>query len=202
MKQSIPIVHEAYPDTHHDTYSRTILGFWLYLLSDFILFGALFATYAVLCNNTFGGPSAGELFNLPSVLQRTLVLLLAAFTVGLAGTSAHRRHKAWTLSLFGATFVLGLLFLGMQISEFCTLLTAGHSWRESAFLSAYFTLLGTFSFHIALGLLWILVMVVPVCFNRIDGVDIRRLTCLRVFWQFLNIVWGFIFSFVYLLGVK
>lgn len=202
MKNSKAVDHEHFPDTHHDMYSRTVFGFWIYLLTDFILFGTLFATYAVLRNNTFGGPGANELFNLQSVLERTLVLLAATFTVGLAGASAHRRNKLWTVSLFGATFLLGLLFMGMQVGEFRELVTAGNGWEKSAFLSAYFTLLGTFGVHMVFALLWIFVLIIPVCLNGITGVNIRRLSCLRMFWQFLNIVWVFIFSFVYLLGVK
>ncbi|MBI3236262.1 MAG: cytochrome c oxidase subunit 3 [Chlamydiales bacterium] len=191
-----------YPDTHHDTYSRTVFGFWVYLLTDFVLFGTLFATYAVLGRNTFGGPGAKELFDLGDVLQRTLVLLLASFTAGLAGASAHRRCLPRTLLFFSLTFLLGILFMVMQYAEFESLITSGNSWQRSAFLSAYFTLLGTYAIHIIFGLLWTLVLILPICFQGISPVDIRRLTCLRMFWQFLNIVWIFIFTFVYLIGAK
>lgn len=202
MNKSKTLSHEKYPDTHHDAYSKTVFGFWLYLLTDFVFFGSLFAVYAVLRDSTFGGPSGNELFDLHSVLNRTFVLIVCSLTAGLAGASAHRRKKSMALCLFGLTFLLGLLFLGMQYQEFESLVTSGNAWQRSAFLSAYFTLLATFAVHVVLGLLWILVLVIPVCFNGINGVAIRRLTCLRIFWQFLNIVWIFIFTFVYLMGGK
>ncbi|MBS0603443.1 MAG: cytochrome c oxidase subunit 3 [Verrucomicrobia bacterium] len=202
MKHPHNIAHEAYPDTHHDTYSRTIFGFWLYLMSDFILFGALFATYIVLSDSTFGGPSARELFQLPFTFVQTLVLLLSTLTVGLAGASAHRKNRNWTIALFSVTFVLGIVFLWMQLHEFAGYLTAGNGWKRSAFLSGYFTLVGTHTLHVLFGLLWMIVLIIPVCLEGISHVSVRRLTCMRMFWQFLNIVWVFIFSFVYLLGAK
>lgn len=193
---------KTHPDTHHDLYSRTIFGFWLYLMSDFILFGALFATYAVLSASTFGGPTARALFNLPYTFVQTLVLLLSTLTIGLGGAAAHRRNKNLTLALFGVSFVLGCVFLGMQLGEFSLYIQQGNSWMRSAFLSAYFTLVGTHTVHIVLGLFWMLVLLYPVIREGILPSSIRRLTCLRMFWQFLNIVWVFIFSFVYLLGAK
>jgi cytochrome o ubiquinol oxidase subunit 3 len=201
MNKPNAISHESHPDTHHDAYSKTVFGFWIYLLTDFVLFGTLFAAYAVLRNSTFGGPSGKELFDLHSVLERTLVLMTSSLTVGLAGASAHRRKKTMAICLFSATFLLGLLFMGMQFQEFQNLISTNNGWARSAFLSAYFTLLGTFGIHAVFGLLWILVLVIPIFFNHdIDGVSIRRLTCMRMFWQFLNIIWIFIFTFVYLLG--
>lgn len=200
MKKQNAISHESHPDTHHDAYSKTVFGFWVYLLTDFVLFGTLFASYAVLRNSTFGGPSGSELFDLHSVLHRTLVLMLSSLTVGLAGASVHRRKKTTAICLFGATFLLGILFMGMQFQEFQNLISSNHGWARSGFLSAYFTLLGTFGIHVVFGLLWILVLTIPIFSNEINGVAIRRLTCMRMFWQFLNIVWIFIFTFVYLLG--
>ena len=201
MKPPTASVHETYPDPHHDPYSRTIFGFWLYLLSDFILFGALFAAYIVLKNATFGGPSTKELF-LPSfTLVQTLILLTCSLTAGLAGASAHRKHKFWTIALFGLTFLLGSIFVGMELAEFSRFLSLGHSWHKSAFLSMYFTIIGTHGLHVIFGLLWTLVLLVPVYLEGVSHVSIRRLSCLKMFWQFLNIIWVFIFSFVYLMGV-
>jgi cytochrome o ubiquinol oxidase subunit III len=200
MKKTQTLAHEMSPDTHHDPYSKTVFGFWVFLMSDFILFGTLFATYAVLNGGTYGGPSAGELFSLPFNLAQTLVLLLCSFVSGLAGAAAHRRRRNWTLALFGLTFVLGALFLGMMLTEFSGLIAAGHAWHQSAFLSAYFTLVGTHGVHLLFGLLWIPVLLIPVWKEGIGHATLRRLTCLRMFWQFLNIVWIFIFSFVYLMG--
>lgn len=193
---------KSYPDIHHDLYSRTIFGFWLYLMSDFILFGVLFAVYIVLSHATFGGPTARALFHLPFTLLQTLVLLCSTLTVGLGGASAHRGKKNLTLIFFGITFLLGCVFLSMQLSEFSEYIQAGHSWRRSAFLSGYFTLIGTHTAHIVLGLLWMLVLLYPVYREGVTPNSVRRLTCMRMFWQFLNIVWIFIFSFVYLLGAK
>ena len=200
MNKPNAISHESHPDTHHDAYSKTVFGFWVYLLTDFVLFGTLFASYAVLRNSTFGGPSASQLFDIHSVLERTLVLMTSSLMVGLAGASAHRRKKTMAICLFGATFLLGALFMGMQFQEFQNLISSNNGWAKSGFLSAYFTLLGTFGIHVVFGLLWILVLVIPILFNEINGVAIRRLTCIRMFWQFLNIIWIFIFTFVYLLG--
>jgi cytochrome o ubiquinol oxidase subunit III len=201
MKTPTTPVHETYPDPHHNPYSRTVFGFWLYLMSDFILFGALFAAYAVLRNATFGGPTGKELFQPTFTLVQTLILLTCSLTVGLAGASAHRKHKFWTIALFGLTFLLGTVFIGMELTEFSRLLNAGHGWDKSAFLSMYFTIIGTHAVHVMFGLLWILILLVPVWQEGISHVSIRRLTCLKMFWQFLNIIWIFIFSFVYLMEV-
>jgi cytochrome o ubiquinol oxidase subunit III len=202
MKHTEASEHEHYPDVHHDNYSRTTLGFWIYLLSDFVLFGALFATYVVLVNSTFGGPSASDLFRNPFTLLQTFILLVSTLAAGLGGASAHRKQKKPTLVFFSITFVLGVVFMWMQLAEFSQLINAGNSWDRSAFLSAYFTVVGTYTVHIIFGLLWIILLLVPVWREGISHVSIRRLTCLRMFWQFLNIVWIFIFSFVYLLGAK
>jgi cytochrome o ubiquinol oxidase subunit III len=201
MKTAGTMTHEIYPDPHHNPYSRTVFGFWLYLMSDFILFGALFAAYVVLKDATFGGPTTKELYHPTYSLVQTLILLTCSLTVGLGGASAHRKHKFWTLALFGLTFVLGAIFLGMELNEFSRFLSAGHGWNQSAFLSMYFTIIGTHGVHVVFGLLWIIVLLVPVWREGITHVSVRRLTCLKMFWQFLNIIWVFIFSFVYLLGV-
>lgn len=194
-------MHESFPDTHHDPYSKTIFGFWLFLMSDLVLFGALFAAYMVCSNSTFGGPSAKQLFQPSFTLIQTLVLLFSSLTAGLAGAAAHRKRKKETIVLFGVTFVLGIVFMWMMLSEFSNLARAGNGWDKSAFLSTYFTVVGTHGIHVLFGLLWILVLLIPVWREGVSHVSIRRLTCLRMFWQFLNIVWVFIFSFVYLLGV-
>lgn len=201
MKNPGTMTHEPYPDTHHDTYSRTVFGFWIYLMSDFVLFGALFATYAVLSHSTFGGPSAHELFYPPFTLTQTLIMLVCSLAVGLGGAAAHRGNRNHTLTFFGIAFLLGTAFMWMELAEFSRLIAAGHGWNQAAFLSAYFTVVGTHGLHVIFGLLWILVLLLPVWREGITSASIRRLTCLRMFWQFLNIVWVFIFSLVYLMGV-
>lgn len=192
--------HESYPDTHHDTYSKTVFGFWIYILTDFILFGALFATYGVLGDRTFGGPSGSDLFNLPFILTQTLILLTASFFSGMGGASAHRKNPKTTAIHFGVAALLGILFLGMQLKELGGYVQAGHGWDQSAFLSSFFTLVGTFGVHIFFAVLWTIVLVPLIFIRGMDSVTLQRLSCLKMFWQFLNVIWIFIFTLVYLLG--
>ncbi|MCH9633392.1 MAG: Cytochrome bo(3) ubiquinol oxidase subunit 3 [Chlamydiae bacterium] len=194
--------HEHYPDEHHDVYSKTVFGFWLFLLSDFILFGVLFASYAVLANKTFGGPSAKDLFYGPSALIQAMLLLTAAFTTALGSSFAHLKKKGWTIGIFFITFILGIAFMVMEFSEFQRILSEGYSWKTSAFLSAYFSLIGIHGLHMLMAILWIIVLIIPICYHGVRDVSIKRLACLKLFWQFLNIIWIFIFSFVYLVGIK
>ena len=203
MKKKEVAVHEGYPDPHHDAYARTTFGFWVYLLTDFILFGTLFAAYAVLANSGYSRPEGKELFNLPCALLQSILLLLCSFTVGLGGAYAHRKDKKSTLVFFALTFVIGLLFFWIQLSDLSRLLQMGHDWTKSAFFSMYFTIIGTFSLHMVFALAWVIVLLIPVWREQeISHVSLRRLTCLKMFWQFLNIIWIFIFSFIYLFGVK
>ena len=179
--------------THHDeVHSKTILGFWIYLLTDFMMFGALFATYAVLVK----GPLGRDLFSLPFTLIQTLILLVSSFTFGLSERVLKGKWVLW-----GVTFFLGVLFLGMEWRELSELVRKGFDWEKNAFLSIFFTLLGTHALHVIFGLLWMLVFLIPVGRFGFNEISERRLTCLRMFWQFVNVVWVFIFSIVYLLGV-
>lgn len=194
--------HETYPDQHHDVYSKTLFGFWIYLLTDFVLFGVLFATYAVLHKSYFNGPTPSDIFDLNYTLTQTFILLTSAFTIGLGSNFVHRKNKNKAILLFGITFLLGLVFFTMQLNEFSGLLNGGASWTVSAFLSAYFTVTGIFLIHLFFALLWIIVFICPLFKNKINDTSIKRLTCLKMFWQFLNIVWIFIFSLIYLLGAR
>lgn len=180
---------------------KTIFGFWVYIMTDCILFATLFATYAVLRNNTAGGPGAAELFSMPFVLAETLILLTSSYTSGLALLAAHRGKVNAVLGWFAVTFLLGAAFLGLELHEFSSLLAEGHSWRESAFLSAFFTLVGTHGLHITAGLIWMLVALTQVIKKGLVGNTVKRLTLLSYFWHFLDIVWIFIFTIVYMLGV-
>lgn len=180
--------------------NKTAFGFWVYLMTDCVLFASLFATYAVLHNNTFGGPGAGELFSLPFVLAETLILLTSSFTAGLAMLAAHRNDKKQVLAWFGLTFLLGAAFLGLELTEFNQLVHEGSSWQRSGFLSAFFTLVGTHGLHITTGLLWMTVLLVQVLRRGLVPSTIKRLTLLSLFWHFLDIVWIFIFTLVYLIG--
>ena len=179
---------------------KTVFGFWVYLMTDCVLFAALFATYAVLHGNTFGGPNGRELFKLPYVLIETMALLTSSFTCGLAILAAQKRDRAQVLLWLGVTFLLGATFLGLELTEFRNMVNEGNSWRRSGFLSSYFTLVGTHGLHITFGLIW---MAVTMWFIRAKGLThnmLKRLTLLSLFWHFLDVVWIFIFTIVYLFG--
>lgn len=180
---------------------RTTFGFWAYLMTDCILFATLFATYAVLRNNTFGGPSGKDLFSMPYVLIETLALLASSFTCGLAVLSARRDYKNLVSIFLGITFVLGMVFLLMEVSEFRQLVIDGNSWQRSGFLSAFFTLVGTHGLHITAGLLWLTVLSLQLSRHGLIAKTVRQLTLFSLFWHFLDIIWVFIFSIVYLMGV-
>ena len=180
--------------------SKSLFGFWIYIMTDCVLFASLFATYAVLHGNTYVGPGAKELFSLNFILAETLILLTSSFVCGLAMLAARRGDKRQVLMLFGLTFVLGLAFLGLEMTEFHHLYAEGNSWRRSGFLSAFFTLVGTHGAHITSGLIWMGVMMVRVRQNGLTPVSLRRLGLLSLFWHFLDIIWIFIFTIVYLMG--
>lgn len=194
------IAHESYPDTHHDVYSKTMLGFWLYLLTDAIFFATLFATYAVLAKNTFGGPGPKDLFVLPHTLIQTMMMLGTSLAIGIANVYAHRKEKNMSVFFHFVTLACATGFIVLQFAEFESIFKQGYSWQTSAFLSAYFTLVGILLIHAVIGALWVIVLILPVCLQGLQPVSVKRLTCLRMFWQFINIVWLFIFSFVYLVG--
>lgn len=179
---------------------KTVFGFWVYLMTDCILFATLFATYAVLRGNTYGGPGGEELFELPFILIETLLLLTSSFTCGLALLASKRGDKQQVLGWLGITFLLGLSFVSMEIYEFNKLVQEGHSWRASGFLSAFFTLVATHGMHITAGLIWCLVLLRQVAQRGLGRNVVRRLTLFGLFWHFLDIVWIFIFTFVYMMG--
>lgn len=189
---TIPIDHRAT--------DKTIFGFWVYLMTDCLLFGSLFATYAVLRGNTFGGPSANELFSMPTALVETLILLTSSFCCGLAMLAVHQARKYHALFWFGLTFALGVVFLILELSEFSHLASSGNSWTRSGFLSAFFTLVGTHGLHITIGLIWMVVMGWQVIRRGFSASVVRRLTLLSMFWHFLDVIWIFIFTVVYLIG--
>ena len=188
--------------SHQEADSRTLFGFWVYLMTDCILFAILFATYLVLHNGTYGGPSGKELFSPPFILTETILLLVSSFTSGLALLFTDAKDKNKVLFWFAITFLLGASFVFMELTEFTHLVQEGHSWKESAFLSAYFTLVGTHGLHISVGLLWMIILLIPVLRHGLTPVSLKRLTCLKLFWHFLDVVWIFIFTIVYLMGVS
>ena len=189
---------EAYERARNE---RASLGFWIYLMTDCVLFGSLFATYAVLRNNPFGGPSGADIFEMPFVLIETLILLTSSFLCGIAMLAAKAGKQTLTLVLFGATLLLGISFLAMEVTEFSKLIHEGYSWQTSAFLSGFFTLVGTHGVHILAGLIWMVVMMVRVAQVGLTDNNLRRLSLLALFWHFLDVIWIFIFTIVYLMGV-
>jgi cytochrome o ubiquinol oxidase subunit 3 len=180
---------------------KTIFGFWIYLMTDCVLFASLFAAFAVLRHNTFGGPGGEDIFSLPFVLAETLILLTSSFCCGLGILFARENKKNLVLLLFGLTFLLGAAFLTLELNEFHKLAAEGNSWRRSGFLSAFFTLVGTHGAHITAGLIWISVMLYRVQLSGLTALNVKRLTMLSLFWHFLDIVWIFIFTIVYMMGV-
>lgn len=180
---------------------KTLFGFWVYLMTDLIMFAGLFASFAVLRQNNFGGPSQHDIFNLPYVLSETLILLTSSFTCGLAVLFAQTDKIKMFISFISVTFILGATFLGMELSEFSHLLQTGASFQRSAFLSSYFALVGTHGLHITVGLLWMIILFVYVLKKGFTKSGVRKLTLLGIFWHFLDIVWIFIFTIVYLMGV-
>ena len=181
-------------------YERKTLGFWVYLMTDCLLFASLFATFAVLRVGTAGGPSGADIFDLPFVLVETLILLTSSFTIGLAILGAKSGHKKQALGLLGLTLLLGVSFLAMELWEFQHLIGEGLGWQRSAFLSSYFVLVGVHGIHIAVGILWLIVVGARLWKRDFRQTDTRRLALLGMFWHFLDVVWIFIFSFVYLIG--
>lgn len=180
--------------------ATTTFGFWVYIMTDCVLFATLFATYAVLHHNTFGGPAGQQLFSLPYILVETLVLLTSSFTCGLGILAARANRPRQVLAWFGVTFLLGLAFLTLELTDFGQLVQAGNSWTHSGFLSSFFTLVGTHGLHITAGLLWMLVLITKVATGGLTRNNVRRLTLLSLFWHFLDLIWIFIFTIVYLFG--
>ena len=180
--------------------SKTLLGFWVYLMTDCVLFASLFATYAVLQNNTYGGPSGKQIFDLPNIFIETILLLTSSFTTGLVMLAVKKRNKNTVLLWLAITWVLGALFLSLEISEFRSMVLAGNSWRSSAFLSSFFTLVGTHGLHILAGLLWAGVLAFQLIAKGLSQNLSRRLHLFSLFWHFLDIIWIFIFTIVYLRG--
>ena len=176
-------------------------GFWVFLLSDIVMFSAFFATYAVLVDATAGGPSGRELFDLSRVGLETAFLLLSSFTCGLASIGARTHNGFWFYGAMAATFLLGAAFIGLEISEFTDMVAIGAGPTRSAFLSAFFTLVGCHGLHVTLGLLWLLTMMAQVFAKGYRADILRRMLCFSLFWHALDIIWVALFTVVYLMGV-
>jgi cytochrome o ubiquinol oxidase subunit 3 len=177
-----------------------VFGFWIYLMTDLLIFATLFATFAVLRTSTFGGPSGRELFSLPFALTETLILLTSSFTCSVAMFAVHRQQKNPAILWFAITFALGVTFLALEISEFSKFVNEGASWRRSGFLSSFFTLVGTHGLHISIGLLWMGVETFRIGLRPLVPHNVSRILRMALFWHFLDFVWIFIFTVVYGMG--
>ncbi|MFC3023636.1 cytochrome o ubiquinol oxidase subunit III [Vibrio zhugei] len=186
---------------HHDAGANKLFGFWIYLMSDCILFASLFATYAVLENATAGGVSGRDIFELPFVFVETMLLLVSSITFGF-GMIAMKKKQIGALKLWMViTFLLGAGFIGMEIYEFHHLIVEGYGPDSSAFLSSFFALVATHGIHVTFGLIWLAVGLIQLSTKGLTETMETRFGCLSLFWHFLDIVWICVFTFVYLVGV-
>ncbi|HEU4966149.1 MAG TPA: cytochrome o ubiquinol oxidase subunit III [Candidatus Saccharimonadales bacterium] len=188
-------------EMRRDADARVTFGFWVYLMTDCVLFASLFAVYAVLHGNTYGGPSTKDLFDLPYAFAETLILLTSSFTCGLAVVAVKMKRQTHLLFWLYSTLLLGCSFLILEVAEFRHFLHIGAGWRSSGFLSSYFTLVGTHGLHITVGLVWVIALMVKLWRGGLTDANMRRLTLFSMFWHFLDVVWIFIFAVVYLFGV-
>lgn len=185
----------------HHPQNGTLLGFWLYLMSDCLIFACLFATYGVLGRNYAAGPSGADLFDLPLVALNTAMLLLSSITYGLAMIEMQRKRIRAVLGWLAITGLFGAAFLGLELYEFSHLIHEGAGPQRSAFLSAFFALVGTHGLHVLFGIVWLITLMLQVGKHGLSVENRRRLMCLSMFWHFLDVVWIAVFTFVYLMGV-
>ena len=190
-----------YLTEEHHPENSTMLGFWLYLMSDCLIFAVLFATHGVLGRNYAAGPSPADLFDLTLVAINTAMLLFSSITYGFAMLQMERNAKMETLVWLAITGVFGAAFLGLELYEFYHLILEGAGPTRSAFLSSFFTLVGTHGLHVTFGMIWLITLMVQVKKHGLTPENRRRLMCLSMFWHFLDVIWIGVFSFVYLLGV-
>lgn len=186
---------------HHHEGASTSIGFWVYLMSDCLMFAVLFAVFGVLGGAYAAGPGPRDLFDLELVALSTAFLLISSLTYGLAMLAMVGNHQSGTMRWLGITLVFGLAFLAVTIYEFSHLIHIGAGPQRSAFLSAFFTLVGTHGLHVAFGCLWLVTLMVQVSRRGLVDTNRRRLSCLSMFWHFLDVIWIGVFTFVYLLGV-
>jgi cytochrome o ubiquinol oxidase subunit III len=199
------IRHEALPSASElgPATKRIVVGygFWIFLLSDIVMFSAFFAAYAVLAHATAGGPSGAQLFNQSSVAIETTCLLASSYTCGLMSMAVGSRRYAATYLAALVTFVLGACFLALEVREFTGMIAMGAGPQRSAFLSSFFTLVGCHGLHVTVGLVWLAVMMAQVAVKGLSATVERRLLCFSLFWHALDIVWVWLFTVVYLMGV-
>jgi cytochrome o ubiquinol oxidase subunit 3 len=204
---AVPVTKDGEPvsfyeiDEHeHPEGNSTMLGFWMYLMSDCLIFAVLFAAYAVLGNSYAGGPSPKEIFELPLVAVNTAMLLFSSITYGFAMLSMEEGRQRIMQMWLVFTGLFGLAFLSIEMYEFATLIHEGAGPTRSAFLSSFFTLVGTHGLHVTMGLIWLVTLMVQVQKHGLIPANKRRLLCLSMFWHFLDVIWIGVFTFVYLMG--
>jgi cytochrome o ubiquinol oxidase subunit III len=200
-KADVPVFHFGEGEPEHHPGDSTMLGFWLYLMSDCLVFAVLFATYGVLGRNYAAGPSGADLFDLKLVAVNTAMLLFSSITYGFAMLAMDKGRQAAMQGWLMVTGLFGLAFLGIELYEFAHLIHEGATPMRSAFLSSFFTLVGTHGLHVTFGLIWLVVLMVQVSQHGLIQANRRRLMCLSMFWHFLDVVWIGVFTFVYLMGV-
>ncbi|MBN2908896.1 cytochrome (ubi)quinol oxidase subunit III [Polycladomyces sp. WAk] len=180
---------------------KHILGFWIFLASDLVLFACLFATYLVLRTHTDGGPTEAQLFDIPMFTLETFILLTSSFTCGLAVREMRNGHFGRLMGWLAVTVLLGLAFVGIEVNEFITYSLEGATMQRSAFLSGFFTLVGTHGLHVSLGIVWMISVGIQLIRDRIQPTTARKLFNAGLYWHFLDVVWVMIFTVVYLMGV-
>ena len=190
-----------YLTEEHHPENGTLLGFWLYLMSDCLVFACLFAMYAVLGRSYAGGPTGAELFDLPTVALNTALLLLSSITYGFAMMEMQDNRLRGTVIWLVITGLFGAGFIGIEVREFAHLIHEGAGPQRSAFLSSFFTLVSTHGLHVTFGIIWLITLLVQLGKHGLTGANRRRLMCLSMFWHFLDVVWIGVFTFVYLMAV-
>ncbi len=206
MSEAINHTADATPSSryfvrHHHPENGTLLGFWIYLMSDCLIFACLFACYAVLGRNYAGGPTGAELFDLPLVALNTALLLLSSITYGFAMLTMQAKKKQATIFWLIITGLLGAGFIYFELYEFMHLIHEGAGPARSGFLTSFFALVGTHGLHVSFGIIWLIVLLFQINKHGLTEANGRRLMCLSMFWHFLDVVWIGVFTFVYLMGV-
>ncbi|MFD1677491.1 cytochrome (ubi)quinol oxidase subunit III [Alicyclobacillus fodiniaquatilis] len=178
-----------------------ITGFWIFMATDMVLFGCLFATYLVLRTHTDGGPTAHHLFDIPGFTAETFILLTSSFTGGLSTLAMRNRQQRQVMIWLTLTILLGLAFIGLEVQEFAADVAIGATMQRSAFLSAFFTLVGTHGSHVSIGIIWMFLTLIQIARRGLNEKTARKLFVVNLYWHFLDVVWVFIFTIVYLSGV-
>ncbi len=191
---------QYYVREHHPE-NGTLLGFWIYLMSDCLIFACLFAAYAVLGRNYAGGPTGAEVFQLPVVALNTAILLVSSITYGFAMLEMQRDRLRATMIWLAITGLLGACFIYLELSEFAHLVAEGNGPQRSGFLTSFFSLVGTHGLHVTFGIVWLVTLLFQLGRHGLTEANQRRLMCLSMFWHFLDVVWIGVFTFVYLMGV-